>query len=83
MKPKIPRVGKSWGSAARYTHLGITYALAVLVGYFVGSRVDRWLHATPVFSLIGVFLMMGGGIYWMYLRLKALENEDEQKPPES
>ncbi|KPL07654.1 hypothetical protein AMJ86_03570 [bacterium SM23_57] len=81
MKPKTPRVQKTWGSVARYTHIGITYALAVLVGYFGGSQLDKWLHSTPVFALIGVFLMMGGGIYWMYLKLKAMENEEQHKPP--
>ena len=81
MKPRIPRVGKSWGPVARYTHIGITYALAVLVGYFGGSQLDKWLHSSPVFSLIGVFVMMAGGIYWMYLKLKAMEDEEQQKPP--
>ena len=80
MKPKLPQDRKTWGSVARYTHIGITYAIAVLVGYFIGSQIDKWLHATPVFSLIGVFIMMGGGIYWMFLKLKTLENEEEQKP---
>lgn len=78
MPPKLPRTNTTWGTVARFTHIGVTYALAVLLGYFVGSRVDNWLHATPVFSLIGVFVMMGGGIYWMYLKLKAMEESDNQ-----
>jgi len=83
MKPPLPRVGKSWGATVRYTHIGITYALAVLVGYFGGARLDKWLHSSPVFALVGVFVMMGGGIYWMYLKLKAMEREDEKKPPDA
>ena len=80
MAPKLPRANTAWGTAARFTHIGITYALAVLLGYFLGSRIDNWLHSSPVFSLIGVFLMMGGGIYWMYLKLKAMEESEHEKP---
>ena len=80
MAPKLPMANTAWGTAARFTHIGITYALAVLLGYFLGSRIDNWLHSSPVFSLIGVFLMMGGGIYWMYLKLKAMEESEHEKP---
>jgi F0F1-type ATP synthase assembly protein I len=83
MKPRLPRAEKTWGSVARYTHIGITYALAVLVGYFGGSLIDKWLHTRLIFSLVGVFVMMGGGIYWMYLKLKAMEQEEESKPPKT
>jgi F0F1-type ATP synthase assembly protein I len=81
MKPRLPRADKTWGSVARYTHVGITYALAVLVGYFAGSLIDKWLHTRLIFSLIGVFVMMGGGIYWMYIKLKAMEEKEESKAP--
>jgi len=83
MKPRLPRVGKTWGTTARYTHIGITYALVVLVGHFGGARLDKWLHSSPVFALIGVFVMMGAGIYWMYLKLKAMEREDKENPPDT
>lgn len=79
MAPKLPRANSTWGTVARFSHIGITYALAVLLGYFVGSRIDYWLHASPVFSLIGVFVMMGGGIYWMYIKLKAMEESENEK----
>jgi F0F1-type ATP synthase assembly protein I len=81
MKPKIPRVGKTWGSVARFTHIGITYALAVLVGYFGGAQIDKWLHTSPILAIVGVFVMMGAGIYWMYLKLKAMEDEKNNSSP--
>ena len=83
MKPKLPGAQKTWGSVARYTHIGITYALAVLVGYFGGAQIDKWLHTSPVFSIIGVFVMMGGGIYWMFLKLKAMEDEGDDNDTKS
>ncbi len=58
---------------------GLTLALTVLAGFFLGRWVDMKLGTTPLFLIIGVMWGAGGSFYSLYLQLKKLQDEEESK----
>ncbi|HVO34308.1 MAG TPA: AtpZ/AtpI family protein [Gemmatimonadales bacterium] len=50
---------------------GFQMALAVLLFLGAGVLVDRWLHTKPIFTVIGVLLGLGAGMYAFILRVLA------------
>ena len=48
------------GTGYKYLATGLRFAGGIVVFMFLGLLLDRWLHTTPLFLLIGVFL--GGGL---------------------
>jgi F0F1-type ATP synthase assembly protein I len=63
---------------------GLTLALTVLAGFFIGRWVDMKLGTTPLFLIIGVMWGAGGSFYSLYLQVKKLQDEEEtkDKPPD-
>ena len=49
----------AWGIGAR---VGVELLSALIVGLGIGWALDRWLHTTPLFLVVGVFLGGAGGI---------------------
>lgn len=48
-KPEPPDKDASqsmWRQVGHYSHLGFILPACVLVGYFVGAGLDRWLHTS-------------------------------------
>lgn len=50
-------------TVARYTHLGWTLALSVVLGVFGGRWADSHWDTEPWFLLLGAFLGIGIGLY--------------------
>ena len=53
------------GAAAAVNVVG-TLVGAVLGGFFGGYFLDRWLHTSPAFTLVGSFLGTAAGAYMVY-----------------
>ncbi len=54
-----------------------------MVGFFVGSLVDRWLKSSPWLSIVGLILGFAAGgreTYQIYRRYQS-EAEEERKGP--
>jgi ATP synthase protein I len=49
-----------WVQAARYTQLAMVFPAAVVVGWFLGTMLDRWLHTTWLY-LAGILLGVAAG----------------------
>ncbi len=58
---------------------GLTLAISVLMGFFLGRWLDTKLNTTPVFLLIGIFWGFGGSFYSLYLQLKKLQEKQEKE----
>lgn len=67
------------GGAYRYVGLGLTFALAILLFFFLGYRLDRRLGTLPIFSVIGAFLGGIGGFLHLYRTL--FHDDSDRKPP--
>lgn len=49
-----------WVQAARYTQLAVIFPAAVVVGWFIGTMADRWLHTSWLY-LLGLLLGVAAG----------------------
>ncbi len=70
-------------ASASLAHLGLTYALAVVVYGLGGWWLDKRLETTPWFTLVGVALGAVGGFIWVYREVmrdsSASQDEQEEK----
>ena len=72
------RLGPSaWGIGAR---VGVELLSALVVGLGIGWALDRWLHTTPLFLVVGVFLGGAGGIanVWRLMAPKSARAADRK-----
>lgn len=65
--------------ASRYSGLGCTFAAVVLAFLAGGWLLDRALHVTPVFSVIGALIGAALGVVWLYRKLQVGEAERERE----
>ena len=56
--------------------MGFTMALTVVIGWFIGSKLDKLLHTTPWLSVIMVFIGFAAGLRSIY---SLLFNKNEDK----
>ncbi|MDP8205626.1 MAG: AtpZ/AtpI family protein [Candidatus Electryonea clarkiae] len=68
-----------WMDIALQTSL--TLAISVLVGVFGGIWLDKALGTTPLLTIIGTLWGVGGGTFWIIMRIKrfAEAKEEEEK----
>jgi ATP synthase protein I len=59
-KPEKP-IGKSIVQAQKLTQIALVLPIAVLIGWFFGSLLDRWLHQTWI-TVVGLVLGMIAGM---------------------
>jgi ATP synthase protein I len=69
--PDDNAASRGFGAGYSIVAAGFTLALAVLLFLGAGVLVDRWLHTRPIFTLIGVLVGLGAGMYAFILRVLA------------
>ena len=76
--PKTPgkRMGL-WEQVGYYSSLGIVLPAGALGGLGLGWLLDRWLHTSPVFSLILCLVGAGAGIIDILRILTRAEKQDD------
>lgn len=83
----MPRNDQSdlWEHVATFSSLGFVLFGCIGGGYAVGWLLDRWLHTTPIFSLIVAGLGLAGGVLEILQILKRVEKHDRGNngPPEN
>lgn len=73
MAPEPDDNAESRGFGAGYALVAAGFQLAFAVLLFLGAGilVDRWLHTKPIFTLVGVVVGLGAGMYAFILRVLA------------
>jgi ATP synthase protein I len=69
--PDENAASRGFGAGYSIVAAGFTLALAVLLFLGAGVLVDRWLHTRPIFTLIGVLVGLGAGMYAFIVRVLA------------
>jgi len=62
---------RGFGAGYAIVAAGFQLAFAVLLFLGAGILVDRWLHTRPIFTVIGVLVGLGAGMYAFILRVLA------------
>ncbi len=78
MKGKRERSVREMGEGYSLVAAGITFALTLTGAALLGFWADRRLGTLPLFTIIGTFLGMGLGGFWLYVRLR--RGEDARGP---
>ena len=50
-----------WVQVGRYSQIALMLPAGVVVGWLVGSALDRWLHTSWI-SIVGLFLGIAAGM---------------------
>lgn len=57
---KEPREKNAWAQMGNYAQLGLLFPAATVVGWLIGTALDRWLH-THWLYLVGLILGIVAG----------------------
>lgn len=71
------RRAKGPSDAVRYSHLGIQFALVVILGIWAGAQLDKKL-STNFFTLVGTFVGAGIGFYFLHRETRRVADPDEE-----
>ncbi len=77
-EPDDNAASRGFGAGYAIVAAGFQLAFAVLLFLGAGLLVDRWLHTKPVFTLVGVVVGLGAGMYAFIVRVMA----ESPKPPD-
>ena len=59
-------------------NIGLTFTVAVLLGFFAGRWLDGKLHTQPLFMLVGVFWGVGGSFWYLVRKVRELEKREKE-----
>jgi len=54
--------GEAFRAAGALSTVGIAFVFALMIGFWIGSRLDRWLNTAPWFTIVFFFLGLAAGI---------------------
>lgn len=78
--PSYPKKNSALNNYAIYSNMGIEMGVIIAAGVFGGVKLDKWLHVSPLFT---VLLSLGGVAMAMYIMLKTLSPKSKLDQNES
>lgn len=69
--------GHPWQALAVIGVIGIDLTVSLLIGLWVGKKVDQWLNTGVVFMMIGMFVGFAAGIWSVIHLLKPFLGDDQ------
>ena len=75
MPRSIGKQANLWAQVGFYSSLGIILPAAAVVGGASGWCLDRWLHTSPILTVVMGFLGAGGGFFELLRILKRAEKD--------
>ena len=67
-------------SIALINQIAITMMVPIIGCVFLGIFLDRWLHTSPLFIIIMVFLGMGAAFRNLYMMTRSFAKSDKKRP---
>ena len=72
-----PKVVKAMKWMTLMSQDGITMVANIMVGLFIGKYLDQWLHTSPLFLLLFIFIGFFSGIKSVYLLIIKIDKRDK------
>lgn len=54
--------GEALRAAGALSTIGLAFVLALVMGFWIGDQLDKWLGTTPLFTIVFFFLGLAAGI---------------------
>ena len=54
--------GESLRAAGALSTVGLAFVFALVIGFWIGSRLDAWLNTVPLFTIVFFFVGLAAGI---------------------
>ena len=74
-KPEQGETRNPWAQMASYAQLAVVFPAATVIGWLIGSALDRWLHTSWI-NIVGLILGIGAG----FVELIRTASKDNQSP---
>jgi ATP synthase protein I len=58
--------GEALRAAGALSTVGLAFVLALVIGFWIGDRLDAWLGTGPILTLVFFFLGLAAGIVNVY-----------------
>jgi ATP synthase protein I len=58
--------GEALRAAGALSTVGLAFVLALVMGFWIGDRLDRWFGTAPLLTLVFFFLGLAAGIVNVY-----------------
>lgn len=72
-----PKVVKAMKWMTLMSQVGITMVANIMIGLFIGKYLDQWLHTSPLFLLLFIFIGFFSGIKSVYLLIIKIDKRDK------
>ena len=72
-----PKVVKAMKWMTLMSQVGITMVANIMVGLFIGKYLDQWLHTSPLFLLLFIFIGFFSGIKSVYLLIIKIDKREK------
>ena len=72
-----PTPGRDMGQGYELMTLGLTFGVAIAAFVGGGLLLDRWLHLTPLFTIVGT--LVGSGLSFWYVYVKLTQEAEREK----
>lgn len=69
----------NWAGITTYTHLGLTFALSVVLFFFAGYWLDGKIGTRPLLAIVGAFLGATGGFINLVRTLNRIQKEQDNQ----
>jgi F0F1-type ATP synthase assembly protein I len=77
-----PTPGRDMGRGYELVGLGLTFGVAIAAFVGGGLLLDRWLHLTPLFTIVGTLVGFAASFAWVYVKLNE-QAESERRDREA
>jgi F0F1-type ATP synthase assembly protein I len=81
----LSRSTKKSGEALRavgaLSTVGLSFVLALAIGFWIGDRLDKWLNTSPVMALVGFFLGLAAGVLNVFRTVSRAFPTGTARPP--
>lgn len=72
--------GEALRTAGSLSTVGLAFVLALVLGFWFGSLLDRWIGTKPIFTMVFFFFGLAAGILNVYRIVSQAYRSDTTKP---
>lgn len=76
----VKHPASGYAQAGQFLEVGLRFGLTVALGAWGGYKLDHWAGTRPWLMILCCALAGVAGFYWLLMRLKDMQRQDEENP---